>query len=287
MGQVMKTCICIVLYNKFIEDSVTFRKLKGIGIIDNDDFQVVVVNNGPKSVSQDANLKEYNVVLEEYLNNKPLSHVYNDLFKKHPQFERYLILDDDTSIQMDFFSDIEKYYYDGVDLQIPVIMDGKGCQRFYPLINKNVVSEKLTLPITLDNSDSLLSVGSGMIIYRSLIKKFESMQMELFDRRYALYGVDFSLFRRIKLLGKNNVQVTIQIPTTLRHSLSRVDSDFSAWRHLERVYDYALSARFYSKSFMHMIIGMAIFLGKELAHCRFKHSYLLVLTFLRGKHPRC
>lgn len=281
----MKTCICIVVYNKKAHESVTINHLIDSYILNDTDYLAVVINNGPLSIAGETFLDSNKITLLECLDNKPLSHIYNNLFVSFPAFDRYVILDDDTPIGIEFFNDIDKNYYDGIDLQIPIILDSDGERRYYPLINKKVFQGQP--PILINPDVSILSIGSGLVIYNSLLRKFKSVEEKLFDMRYALYGVDFSLFRRVEKLKASGVLVNIQISSTIKHSLSRVDGDYSEWRQRERVYDYALSVRFYSKSKIHFVCGLLKFSAKELVKLRFKNIFLLLKTLLDGKHPRC
>ncbi|SWM22394.1 hypothetical protein [Klebsiella pneumoniae] len=281
----MKTCVCIILYNKLPSESVTLNCLLDIQYIDDSKVDIFIFNNGPYSVANDKVLNNDILHLVEHLNNRPLSHIYNDFLLKNAEYDRYIILDDDTPIDDEFFHGINKYYVSKIDLQVPVIFDSKGEQRYYPLMNKKIYQGS-TSEVIYNNQD-FLTIGSGLVVYKSLLVKFNVIGENLFDNRFAFYGVDFSLFRRIKWLEKKNIQVNIQIPASLKHSLSRVENNFSSWRHLERIHDYALSARYYSGNKLKTFCGVILFLSKECVHLRLKNILVFFKTFINGKHPRC
>lgn len=58
------------------------------------------------------------------------------------------------------------------------------------------------IPYTFNVNDKIISIGSGLVIYKSLVECFRKDNLKLFDERYALYGVDYSFFRRIQRIKK-------------------------------------------------------------------------------------
>ncbi|KJG63630.1 hypothetical protein UA70_10260 [Raoultella planticola] len=80
----MKTVIAVILYNKQINDSET---LKQLSIIKCDDCSLIIFNNGPKKIKRENTLyyelmNAYsNIEIKEYIQNKPLSQIYNEVLK--------------------------------------------------------------------------------------------------------------------------------------------------------------------------------------------------------------
>lgn len=285
----MKTIIAVILYNKVIDDSLT---LKSLCDISNYDYDLVIINNGPVSLEFDGPtyktlcLRDRNVSYIEHLDNIPLSLIYNDFLRRYIDgYERFIIFDDDSIIPNTFFDDLDKTYNSNIDLQLPIIYEKKTNSIYYPLVNGAVVDKKLNPELSV--SDDVFSIGSGLTIYKSLIYKFDMLNLDVFDNRFALYGVDYSLFRRIRIAKKNNIKVGISITSYILHSLSKTESNMSAWRGLERGYDGVLSARYYSKSVFHLLYFVSKSILIELKSNRFRNVVKICFVLFRGKHPKC
>nr|BAT23767.1 glycosyl transferase [Klebsiella sp. 6177] len=78
----MKTIIAVILYNTQIDDSETIKQL-AVNVCDN--CILIIVNNGPKKINKnsavlDILVREYiGVEIREYIENKPLSWIYNEV----------------------------------------------------------------------------------------------------------------------------------------------------------------------------------------------------------------
>lgn len=284
----MKTIVTTILYNKTIDASLTLRNLLANEF---SDYELVIVNNGPKSITvgEDVYPKLKNkgicISILEFIKNKPLSHIYNDVINSNPNADRFIFLDDDSELDLKFFYKLNEKLNNNVHLQIPKIIERDNGDVYYPVINSKVfLGDGME---NVSNDDYIYSIGSGLVIYRSLVDLFNQNKLDLFDSRFALYGVDVSLFRRISLLKKKNIIFNIQIVSFINHSLSRAESEISDWRYKERLYDKALSIRFYSDSLVKSIYRFSRALCRELLHMKFKNVILILRTFMSGKHPRC
>ena len=285
----MKTVITVILYNKEIIDSVTVHSLSQL--FTPSDCVLNIISNGPKKVSFDSmvieKLKDKFVALDfdEYLENKPLSMIYNDSFSKYRECERFIFFDDDTIVSEEFLDvlldDIAGKSY---DLKIPRIIEKDIELTCYPLVNDKVYTGVIPKNI---NDDKVFSIGSGLVVYKSLIDKFMCFGFDVFDERFALYGVDFSLFRRLELLKKKGVKFNISICGTLKHSLSSSEESISEWRYKERLIDLILSVKYYSSSkFLFSYMTLKIIL-KDIIKKRGRNLRLIFDIFHKGEHPRC
>lgn len=284
----MNTLITVILYGKRPIESLTLNKLLDINY---DEYELMLVNNGPDLIDfNDSFLellssKKIKVSLFNFIENKPLSLIYNQVLNDNELFDRFIFFDDDSELDDDFFGTINSAYVNGVDLQLPLILDSDIA--YYPVVDGVVFQGDVSTGF-LTKYNELFSIGSGLIIYSNLIKKFKKINMSLFDENFALYGVDYSLFRRISILRKKYKEdIKISICSKINHSLSRTDSRFSSSRHRERLIDIVLTERHYSKVAVKSIIKLISLSLIELLKFRFSNIYLIVSTYLRGHHPRC
>jgi hypothetical protein len=110
-----------------------------------------------------------------------------------------LFFDDDTIVPENYFifndGDDEKF-----DLMIPMIIDVVTNKICYPVVNGEIVNTEENKIFA--EKDSYISIGSGLVIFNKLVSKINKRYGTVFDERFALYGVDYSLFRRIDGLKK-------------------------------------------------------------------------------------
>ena len=132
-----------------------------------------------------------------------------------------------------------------------------------------------------------MSIGSGIILFDSLIRKLKSQGLFVFDERYALYGVDYSLFRSIKKYNLNKSDICIRVASDLIHDLSSGSAVQEPWRVKERIIDHVLSVKYYSPTFIHKVYGLMRLIAKELSNFRFKNVFFVLCIYFKGKHPRC
>jgi hypothetical protein len=278
----MKDIILIVIYNKNFERSETIKSL----LLCEFEGSIIIFNNGPNILSEDNELlnlvrdKFISVKVIQDISNKPLSIIYND-FLCIKSFERYFIFDDDTNINHDFFRNKKETC---CDLSIPIIRSITTKKICYPVINNCVYKNEKKL----NYGDEVISIGSGLMISASLIEIFFNNSMKLFDERYALYGVDYSLFRRINSFNMNDAKINIDISECINHSLSSVDEKPSKKRELERLIDLVLTKMYYPKRYgfqKKMSIMKTLFI--RLFHFDFMGFYILTKVVISKCHPRC
>lgn len=282
----MKTLILVVLYNKRLEKSKT---LNSLGKVAGEGFSLLIVNNGPSDIREDddfilnARLYIKELKLQNFIHNKPLSHIYNDVIDQYPDFDRYVLLDDDTEVTHEF---LEVPEVDSKDLfvTVPKIIDSNTGLNSYPLVNKEVYKfGDGFLPTT----EEVLSIGSGIIIYKQTAVIFESLGLDLFNPNFALYGVDMSFFREINFINKNIGLVSVYVKGSLIHEMSSTSGEVSAWRKTERLYDELLTNIYYSKSTSLKIYKLIRLLTRELLRLRLTNFYKAILVLFTKKHPRC
>lgn len=284
----MRTILTVVLYGKTYKDSQTLNSLMSKNF---SDTNLLIINNGPRALEFDKSfihsLGFYvkSVDIKEFVDNRPLSWLYNGVINEYRDYDRFVFFDDDSVIANDFIKKLDSYHTDSVDLQIPNVQERSNGRVYYPLVDKMV--RKYNDGEIIESQNSVLSIGSGLVIYNSLVEKFAASNMEVFDNRFALYGVDYSFFNRIELLKKRGVSVSIQIVGVLDHSLSRVEESDNKWRSTERLYDSVLSVKYYSSNRVTLLLRIFKLACKQVIKLKFSNVELILKTFYKGKHPRC
>ena len=241
----MKVAILVVIYDKQLDDSNTLKSLLKVRP---DNVFLTVINNGPDLLMSDSechfqlNEKFKNLELIEYINNKPLGILYNDFIRSMPDADYYILMDDDSIISNEYISVINGLGDEDFDLLLPKIKSIKDNCIYYPVEQGVIIDQDRRL-----DSVQVFSNGSGMIISKTCVQKILMHFPTVFDERYAFYGVDMSIFRRIRIISKKNKSDMFLIisKATILHSLSRIDSTLSFFRASERLIDATLTFRNY------------------------------------------
>ncbi|WP_343682942.1 glycosyl transferase [Acinetobacter baylyi] len=275
----MKTiAMVVILYGKRFEESKTLQSLTRFS---HQLDQLLIVNNGPENLdSHDPffialSKKHKHVEFENQIQNKPLSWIYND-FINAIDADYYVLFDDDTEINSSYENFL--FQMNNIDLELPKIISIIDKKQYYPKLNEQIISENGVI----ERRGELFSIGSGLIISNKIKKIFKKYDLELFDSRFALYGVDFSFFRRLNKLGRDNFLISSQ--TYLDHGLSRAEGVASFWRKEERLFDEVLSIKYYTSSPNLKIFKRII---QQVFRFNFKSAVKIFFIFSNGKHPRC
>lgn len=286
----MHTRFLVVVYGKSLENSPSLKSLETCDLTGC--CELIIFNNGPSESSLKETpivyslAKKFNsIVVVDYLLNAPLSYIYNWFL--NGKFECYIIFDDDTFIPENYHSYLTSSMNDekisSIDLFIPIIVSPSKSEIFYPIVNDCVLKEKKEIR----QYDDVISIGSGLVIFNSAIEKFNKIDSDLFDERFALYGVDFSFFRRIRKIKDIGFDFNIKTTLSLPHELSSQETFISDWRRKERLIDEALSIRFYSDNKLILIKSLLKKIIKLMILGEFKNVIFFIRSFLRGQHPRC
>jgi hypothetical protein len=253
--------------------------------------ELIIFHNGVESSEIDKNfiynleLKIKKVSVRHFFDVRPLSWIYNGVLNEYYHGDRFIFFSDDCVLEGNYFANLNTYYSDVVDLQIPNIRDGKSKQIIYPLLNK--VVNKIPDGIKIDSQYALLSMNLGLVIYRSLIEKFADCNMEVFDNRFALYGVDYNFFNRIEILKKENYEVCVQVINTIEFSVPEIAKQDGRSLEVERLYDLVLSGKYYSKNKFVLYLRLLRISFQQLIKFKFDNVELIFKIFATGKHPRC
>lgn len=271
--------IVVVVYNKTIAESTTINTLSNYFLKDS---VLVIHNNGPKDIdfgSDYERLKEkfLDVKIVNDISNSPLSILYNNFIAEYSDADKYVILDDDSTITDSFIQALRDSDY---DLELPKIVSRTDNKNYYPISAGKVVTSEGFLP-----TQGTFSIGSGLIISRRTVDIFDSHKITPFDENFALYGVDVSIFRRIYKLNTQGETFKLRTQSHLLHSLSRTEGSESAFRIKERLIDVAVSTRRYPTFRMHVHLLKKLTL--TVLNRNFSGAAALVGAYFYGKHPRC
>lgn len=284
----MRTIMTVILNNCSAQGSQTLNSLlKSDGGFD----ELLIINNGvgssdsDKCFIQSLGLQIKKVSVREFLDVRPLSWIYNGVLNEYSQVDRFIFFNDDSVLESNYIDNLTSYYSDGIDLQIPNIRDGVSKQVIYPRLNK--VVHKIPDGMKIDSQYTLLSMNSGLVIYRSLIDKFAECNMEVFDNRFALYGVDYNFFNRLEMLKKVNHKVSVQVINTIESSVPETVTQDDRSQEVERLYDRVLSGKYYSKNKLVIYLRLLRISFQQLIKFKFANLELIFKIYVEGKHPRC
>jgi hypothetical protein len=233
-------------------------------------------NNGPKLWSDEIIVSLENVGFEiiQDINNAPLGRVYNKFVNKNPS-RRYVFLDHDTILNETIWN---VFLDDEVLIKIGTpIISCNGLNHF-PVCRGKFAQGPF------QPSDKVYSIGSGLVIGYEIISKFNLEFGNLFDSRYALYGVDTTFFIRIHQL---KLASDLYVLPKLHHSLSRLEDEDSitkSFREKERSLEIGITLRHYfsvGRLYGALRTGLT-----PLFTFRFRVFYYIFLGYYYGIHPR-
>ncbi|EMM1616578.1 hypothetical protein AB6J97_002108 [Raoultella ornithinolytica] len=273
--QKRKICFLVVLYNKSIEKSKTLDCLFSIN---DHHFVCDIVNNGPNTIFFEPNTtvnKDAKFNFIQHIENRPLSVIYNQFISRNRDFSRYVILDDDSSLDFNFIERV--FSNENYDLELPKILD-QNSNLVFPIIDMKPIDIDTT-SLRIDKH-VLLSIGSGLILSNNLIGIIKSQGQDVFDANFSLYGVDTSLFLRLRKYGVKNVLITSF--SSLNHDLSLHNDQVSEFKLKELYISCALQARRYPQTFTLIKFMKAIL--KLMRTRRYNLLKIMIFSYFRGTH---
>lgn len=250
----MKLNIVIVLYNKAICQSKTVNSLlDNIDSFFNTEITVCIWNNGPSSIRDEVaafidSQTFKNFVVCENLSNSPLSFVYNSMLNEECA---NIYFDDDTFVTQEYVLSVNDFMKGDREVFLPSIVSLN--QRRYPKVNKVAGDFNGEL-----SELSVVSILSGLLIKEDTIRRLKCKFGDVFDHRFNIYGVDTTLFYRLKSINFDRYYVG----GILEHDLSGVSAGgaqyISMFRVRERLWDFTLQTIFYRK--LGALLGLIQFL---------------------------
>ncbi|MDO6407397.1 hypothetical protein [Pantoea phytobeneficialis] len=199
----------------------------------------MIVNYGPNPLEFDKDfihtLGFYvrSIILKQFLDGRLVSFIFNSIIDEYNEYERFIFFDDESYVGRKYLKNLDFYYRDHVDLQVPNIIGRGDGKVHFPIIDDSALKSNDGVEI---NAKKLLrSLGTGLVIYFSLVAKFKAINVEVFDSKFTLREVNCGFFERLGTLDLQSSEITIQIVNTLGHSLFRNDSPTNKSHAIERI----------------------------------------------------
>ncbi|MDR6678351.1 glycosyltransferase family 2 protein [Pseudomonas oryzihabitans] len=278
----MRTLFLVVLYGLRPRDSATLRSLLAQPVASLPaDSGLLVWNNGPQALDETerqtllATPGWAQVLIEEDLGNPPLSRVYNRALQLGT--ERLVVFDQDTVVDERYLQALGRE----AELLVPLVL-GAGAIR-YPHQYKQVVTSEGPL-----DPQATVTISSGLCLSRGLAQRIAARHGDIFDERFALYGVDVSFFLRVQGLAREE-PVELLCAGVLDHSLSELEEETPAqrrFRDIEKFYVALLLRLHYKGASRGKVLR---YLGRQLLGNRpYLYGVLpqMLRTVFRGRHPR-
>ncbi len=278
----MRTLFLVVLYGLRPVDAATLRSLLALPVVSlPPDSALLIWNNGPQALDEAERQSLLaapgwaRVFIEEDLGNPPLSRVYNQALRLGA--ERLVIFDQDTVVDERYLAALGRE----AELLVPLVL-GAGAIR-YPHQYKQVVTEEGPL-----DPQATVTISSGLCLSQGLAERIAARHGDVFDERFALYGVDVSFFLRVQALAQE-APVELLCAGILDHSLSELEAETPAqrrFRDIEKFYVALLLRLHYKGASRGKVLR---YLGRQLLGNRlYLYGVLprMVQTIFRGRHPR-
>lgn len=170
----------IVVYNKKISDSVTYRALRL-----QSDMEIIVCDNSTESNNNKTIVDADGYQYISMDGNQGLSKAYNKALDCLKDKEGYVcIFDDDTIVDEAYFNVVNKCIQSKKDIYIPYVTDGNSV--ISPSIIENDIVSKMGNEEKLDY-DHLTAINSGMVISLSVFKDYrytEELFLDYVDHQF-------------------------------------------------------------------------------------------------------
>lgn len=278
----MRTLFLVVLYGLRPGESATLASLLAQPPASLPaDSALLVWNNGPRPL-EDAERQRLlaapgwaEVLIREDVGNPPLSRVYNLALRQGA--ERLVIFDQDTVVDGRYLQALGQE----AELLVPLVL-GAGAIR-YPHQYKAVVTTEGPL-----DPQATVTISSGLCLTQDLAARIAARHGDVFDERFALYGVDVSFFLRVQALAREE-SVELLCAGILDHSLSELEAETPAqrrFRDIEKFYVALLLRLHYKGASRGKVLR---YLGRQLLGNRlYLYGVLprMLRTILSGRHPR-
>ncbi|QWT39996.1 hypothetical protein [Dickeya dadantii] len=278
-----KISILVVLFNKKLNESQTLSSL--LQCQSSSDVSLKILNNGPQEIKAEGEVFQVltssfkDVMLESRLENAPLSKLYNEFIDSNLDSDYFIILDDDSHLDEDFIFNV---YKTDADVIIPRVLSVDDGDFYYPTQNGVVVEHDGWVDLS-----SLMSISSGLTFSKKLVSTMLSYYPDVFDEHFSLYGIDTSFFLRLRKIVKSDSPILLaKCVSIICHSLSRIQKEnVSKFRVVERLYDFAITARHYPEYVSRLWLFKRIVKYSMLM--QFEYAWILFRYYVKGRHPKC
>lgn len=283
----MKINAIVVVYNLKLKESTTLSTILNTNLV-NIILTINVWNNGPILLDNHDIMmckeafSNKGIILNVYqdIRNIALSKIYNYILsKKESCF--YTLFDQDSGLESDFFQNI--IINSGYAIITPQVFSIATSRQIFP----TYIGE----PGCIEEGDFIVNkaftISSGLTLSKKLVDYMIAIYGDVFDERFAFYGIDGSFFYRIKkLIEVDNRRITGMCVGQMRHSLAMLnESEMNEWRLTEVWYDRILNRSICTHR---PKLNTFIILIKKLMKGTFRFSvfFKLISCLWYNKHPR-
>lgn len=248
-----------MVFNKELQSTDTYKSIKSNALFSNQ--SIIVWDNSTEMFYKESNFtfcdSKGNVHYISSDKNESLSIVYNTVVNNSAlDYEYLVILDDDTSLNEQYFSLLLEHvslnsmprvmvptvYFNGELISPGVIDYVKG---------KNLS----TVQEVLNRRHKLTAIMSGVIISKALLSDLKQRFNKVFDERLSFYSIDTMFFKRLRDGGVSVdvIDCKLNHASALRSSLSlhervmRHKNLYDSWK---VVYDDNLLKKFSIRIFV-------------------------------------
>ncbi|MDQ6813618.1 MAG: hypothetical protein M3040_07780, partial [Bacteroidota bacterium] len=133
--------------------------------------------------------------------------------------------------------------------------------------------------------DLNFSITSAIVLSKEITNIIKSRFETVFDEHFALYSIDNTLFMRIETIVKEGITTVNYLSNvSLIHDFSNIPSvNLPKWRTEEKLIADIIALKYYTKAFK-QVVKLAL---SKLFKLQLRHSYVILRTYIQGKHPRC
>lgn len=240
----LKDIYClIVLYNKSINDSITFKSLKDI-----DNLNIIICDNSTKNFDNAKYVKDYNCIYFNMNGNKGLSKAYNiaiDFLKEKSGI--LCLFDDDTDIPKDYFDVLlNKLKSSDADIFLPIVYDSVGI--LSPCKMNDLKVERINKIEEL-NSRNITGINSGMAIDLNVFKEYR------YNEKFFLDYIDHDFLRSMKQKNKKIDILETKINQNFSGSTNpSVESSLHRFKIYKKDFKYFYNSNLRSKVFADLSI---------------------------------
>ena len=233
----MKISAIIVVYNKDISRSVTFKNIKAYGGID-----VFVVDNSTNENQNKAYSESNHAKYLSMSGNKGLSKAYNTAINMLTDSDLIVILDDDTDVPVKYFDELKKQVemMPDCDIFVPIIKGQNGI--IYSPNNYSFLKNKLvTDPVKEVRQDRFNAISSCMAIRMRVFDDYR------YNEKLFVDEVDHCFCREQRAIGRKFGILNVEIEQKFHQREAKIAAD-SAWkRERIRIVDIFRHARIIGK----------------------------------------
>lgn len=200
----------IVIYNKNVDDSVTYQCLKK-----EKQLYVVVCDNSTSDYDNQRKVEADGYIYVNMGGNAGLSKAYNKaldtIFLRYPETDGYVLLfDDDTFIPEDYFVQMKKAFHrGGGDIYLPIVKDEIGILS-PSMMKKYYCHRAIGGDVWKIKQSELCGINSGMAISLEIFKNYR------YNEEIFLDYVDHNFIRDMRK-QKRKIQI---VKTYLQQSFS-------------------------------------------------------------------